>query len=191
MGERSNLEVKVVNRDPDESTRACIALGARDEGLLRQRDTYFDVRSGRLKLREDLDTSAAELVFYAREDVAAIRPSRYLRAPVTAVAEVRDVLRAALGILGVVEKRRRLFIVDNVRIHLDDVLGLGTFLELEAVLASPRGAPTPEERVALSRVAEALRIEERESMSGGYLDLLLSAAAGNLAGDPGGRAASR
>jgi adenylate cyclase, class 2 len=191
MGERSNLEVKVVDRDPDTSTRACIGLGARDEGCLRQRDTYFDVRSGRLKLREDLDTSDAELVFYARADVAAIRRSRYLRGPVTAVAEVRDVLRAALGILGVVEKRRRLFIVDNVRIHLDDVLGLGTFLEVEAVLASSRGTPTPEEWAALSRVSEALRIDERESMSGGYLDLLLSAAAGNLAQDPAGGAVIR
>ncbi|HEY7381570.1 MAG TPA: class IV adenylate cyclase [Gaiella sp.] len=181
MGERSNLELKVADHDPAASARACLLLGASDEGVLRQRDTYFAVRSGRLKLREDVDTSAAELVFYERADLAGVRPSRYLRVPVADATEVGEVLCTAVGVLGVVEKERRLFLFRNVRIHLDDVSGLGTFLELEAVLSSPSGVATRGELDALALVREALRLDGREAIPVGYLDLLGTATAAGAA----------
>ena len=52
---RVNLEAKALDPDPQATRRMCVELGASDAGLLRQRDTYFDVRVGRLKLREDLE----------------------------------------------------------------------------------------------------------------------------------------
>jgi len=169
---RVNLEVKAVDPDPEATAQACLELGAADAGLLRQRDTYFAVRSGRLKLREDLGEGAAELIYYERPSVSGVRRSTYRRIPLTAPAEVREVLSAALGVRGVVEKTRRLFLFENVRIHLDEVARLGTFVELEAVLASPAGTESREERAALSRVVEALRIHERETAAGSYVDLL-------------------
>lgn len=42
-------------------------------------------------------------------------------------------LTQALGVLIVVEKRRDIYFIDNVKFHLDEVEGLGTFVEIEAI----------------------------------------------------------
>ncbi len=167
-----NLETKALDPDPEATRRACVELGASEAGLLRQRDTYFGTRFGRLKLREDLRAATAELIFYERPDVGSTRLSRYRRAPVAEPDDLRELLGAALGVRGVVEKERRLFLFENVRIHLDQVAGLGTFVELEAVLASDDGTPTSAEQEALAQVGEALGIDQLEPVAGSYLDLL-------------------
>jgi adenylate cyclase, class 2 len=69
-----------------------------------------------------------------------------------------------------VTKRRRLFLHRNVRIHLDDVEGLGTFVELESVLAVP-GNQSADEARALAEVVAALGLAGRETIAGGYLEL--------------------
>ena len=66
-----------------------------------------------------------------------------MRGPVRtdSLAAMREILARALGIVGRVRKLRRLCLVDRTRIHLDDVEGLGCFVEIEAVPAddeSPR-----------------------------------------------------
>jgi hypothetical protein len=66
VGERENIELKAADPDPAASECACLALGADDGGLLVQRDTYFGVEHGRLKLREDLERRTGELIFYLR-----------------------------------------------------------------------------------------------------------------------------
>jgi adenylate cyclase, class 2 len=67
-----NIELKAADADPAASERACRALGAVDCGVLAQRDTYFAVERGLLKLREDSEAGTGELIFYvrAREDGA-------------------------------------------------------------------------------------------------------------------------
>ena len=167
-----NLEVKALDPDPGSTLAACVLLGATDSGRLSQRDTYFESSSGRLKLRQDLAAGTAELIFYERPDGGGARPSRYRRLPVGQPDELRELLAAALGVRGVVEKERRLFLFENVRIHLDDVAGLGTFVELEAVLASSEGAATPDEQDALARVSAALCVDRLEPVAGSYIDLL-------------------
>ena len=72
---------------------------------------------------------------------------------------------------GVVAKRRRLFLHRNVRIHLDDVEGLGSFVELESVLAVP-GEESAAEAEALAEVVAALGLAGRETIASGYLELL-------------------
>lgn len=181
MAEHVNLELKAIDPDPAATARACAALGAADEGLLVQRDTYFAVGSGRLKLRERLGTPEAELIHYERETVAGVRESRYRRVPIAVPDEIRTLLGAALGVVGVVEKERRLYRFRNVRIHLDKVEGLGTFVELEAVLSAPAEGGTPAERGALAEVTSALGLQERATAAGSYLEL--------LHGDPAGRSA--
>ena len=158
-----NLEVKARDPDPGTTALACARLGAVEQGTLRQRDTYFAVRTGRLKLREQ--EGEAELVYYERPAVEGVRESRYERIPVDAA--LGDVLANALGVVGVVEKRRRLFLYRGVRIHLDEVEGLGSFVELEAV-EPPAGDGT------LEQVMSALGLDRRELIPDGYLDLFLS-----------------
>ena len=157
-----NLEVKARDPDPSATLRACRRLGAEDRGILRQRDTYFLVANGRLKLREDLDAGSAELIGYERPDGEDVRESRYERVPVD--RRLGGLLADRLGVAAVVVKARRLFLYEHVRIHVDEVQGLGGFVELEAVL------PDASEE-SLAAVMDALGFDERERIAGSYLEL--------------------
>jgi homotetrameric cytidine deaminase len=171
---RVNVELKVRDSDPSETAARCAALGADDKGVLHQRDTYFAARRGRLKLREEGERDG-ELVAYRRPDAREPSESRYVLAPVSVSAELTEALDSALGSpVVVVSKRRHLFIWEGVRIHLDEVEGLGSFIEFEAALqpkAGKRGLAAAREKVA--RLRKELAIEDDALVSGGYADLLL------------------
>jgi len=130
-----NIELKARLRDPAAARASAQSVGTGYLGIERQTDTYFHVPHGRLKLRE-IAGGAAVLIFYRRPDDTAAKAGDYRLVPVSAPAEMKQALSAALGIRAVVEKRREIFLADNVRIHLDEVAGLGSFLEFEAVLSS-------------------------------------------------------
>ena len=127
---RRNVELKAADPDPAGSLERALALGAEDHGVIAQRDTYFRVREGRLKLREE-EPGEAHLIAYARPDAAEVRVSSYRVLP--AADGTLAALTETLGVDVVVEKRRRLLLWETVRIHLDEVSGLGSFVELEAV----------------------------------------------------------
>ncbi len=166
---RVNVELKAADRDPEATAARCLALGATDRGELHQTDTYFLVRRGRLKLRTD--ESAAELIAYRRPDHPEATESTYVLAPVSAPDELAHALDAALGTVVIVSKRRRLFLWEGVRIHLDEVDGLGSFVEFEAVLPDAGDAETARGKVA--RLRAELGIEGDALISAGYADLLL------------------
>ncbi len=165
-----NVELKARDPDPETTAARCLSLGARDRGVLEQRDTYFTARCGRLKLREQAG-AASELIAYRRDDDAQASESSYVRAPVPAGDELAEALDTALGTVVVVVKRRRLLTWQGVRIHLDEVQGLGAFVELEAVLPEAGDLATAREKVA--RLRAELEIPEEALVSVGYSDLLL------------------
>jgi len=167
---RRNVEVKATDPDPGRSLSVCLELGAEDKGVLVQRDTYFRVPDGRLKLREETPGGAA-LVQYHRSDAASARESRYRLAPVEDAVALREALGAALGTLVVVDKERRLLLWNGVRIHLDAVRGLGSFVELEGVAAP--GSDLSAERENVARLSEALGLDESRVLAHSYSDLLL------------------
>jgi homotetrameric cytidine deaminase len=169
-----NLELKARDPEPQQTAARCRALGASDEGVLQQRDTYFAGRHGRLKLREQ-DASPAELIAYRRPDTREAEKSAFIRAGVADPAALREALGAALGETVVVVKRRRLWMWEKVRIHLDDVQGLGTFIELEAMVGP--GLNTPEEAAEkVARLRSELAIADDALVAAGYSDLLLDGA---------------
>lgn len=96
-----------------------------------QRDTYFNVTTGRMKLREGNIENA--LIHYERENVAASKTSTVLLYKHQPDKDLKDILVKALGIKVVVEKRRRIYFIDNVKFHFDQVKGLGEFVEVEAI----------------------------------------------------------
>lgn len=169
---RRNIELKALDPDPARSLAVCRGLGAEDRGVLRQRDTYFRTRSGRLKLREE-EGAAPVLIQYDRPDAAAARESRYRLTRVEDPDELRDSLDAALGTLVVVDKERHLLLWEGVRIHLDRVQGLGAFVELEGV--APPGSDLGPEREKVARLQGELGIQE--ILTGSYADRLLGAEA--------------
>jgi homotetrameric cytidine deaminase len=169
---RRNVEVKALDPDPERSLAVCRELGAEDRGVLVQRDTYFRAPSGRLKLREEGDAGAT-LVQYHRPDAAEARESRYRLVAIADPEGLREALDAALGTLVVVEKQRHLLLWKGVRIHLDDVRGLGRFVELEGV-AEP-GSDLSAERRRVDALAQALGIGSDRIVAGSYSDRLLGA----------------
>jgi homotetrameric cytidine deaminase len=94
--------------------------------------------------------------------------------PVADAAPLRDALDAAYGTLVTVTKLRRLLLWEEVRIHLDQVEGLGSYLELEAVAEHAAG-PLSAEHDKLGRLRSALGIEDDDLVATSYSDLLLSA----------------
>lgn len=166
-----NVELKARCADLDAATARCLALAADEGGVLSQQDTYYQARSGRLKLRED-PMRGSELIAYRRPDDPEAAESAYVLAPVFAASDLKEALSAALGDpLVVVSKRRRLFLWEGVRIHLDTVEGLGTFIELEAVLPDA-GSPS-EAQAKVERLREELVISDDALVAGGYADLLM------------------
>jgi homotetrameric cytidine deaminase len=166
-----NVELKAHDPDPRRTLERALAAGAEDRGLLRQRDTYFAVATGRLKLREE-EPGGATLIAYDRPDAATERVSSYRLVPVPEPEPLRDALAAANGIRAVVVKRRHLLMWETVRIHLDEVRGLGSFLELEAV-AEP-GSDLSRERAQIARLRDALDIRDEALREGSYADALLA-----------------
>ena len=169
-----NVELKAHDPDPGRTLERALAAGAQDHGVLRQRDTYFAVARGRLKLREE-QPGGATLIAYERPDEGAERVSSYRLAPVADPEPLCDALAAAGGVAAVVVKRRHLLLWETVRIHLDDVRGLGSFVELEAV-AEP-GSDLSRERAQLAHLRAVLDIGDAALREGSYSDALMASAA--------------
>jgi homotetrameric cytidine deaminase len=165
-GPRRNVELKAADPDPARTLERALALGASDESVIVQRDTYFRVPSGRLKLREE-EPGGAHLISYARPDDADVRVSSYRVVP--AGDGTLAALTETLGVDVVVEKRRHLLLWENVRIHLDEVTGLGSFIELEAVAEDD--SDLSQERAKVDRLIKELGIGELSA--GSYADATL------------------
>ncbi|HEU4392265.1 MAG TPA: class IV adenylate cyclase [Solirubrobacterales bacterium] len=154
--------MKARDLDSERSLAVCESLGAEARGVLNQRDTYFRVPRGRLKLREEA-RATAQLIAYERSDLAEQRESDYRIVAVEDAEGLKVALAAALGVSVTVAKERRLFIWEGVRIHLDRVEGLGHFLEFEAVTGEG----------ALDLAAAEKRVEELRRAFGLEADQLV------------------
>lgn len=99
-----------------------------------QDDTFFKCDTGRLKLRAFPDGSG-ELIFYKRENAGGPKTSFYEIVPTAVADSLRSALTQAYGQVGRVKKERTVYMVGRTRVHIDQVEGLGSFMELEVVLA--------------------------------------------------------
>jgi adenylate cyclase class 2 len=164
--------LKARDPHPERSLGTCGALGAEGQAVLRQRDTYFDARHGRLKLREE-EGAAAHLIAYRRPDVGGRRESRYRIAAVAEPDQLKAALADTLGIRAVVVKERQLFLWDGVRIHLDRVDGLGDFIEFEAIAASA-SAGLSDAEAQVEALRQAFEIADVDLIGESYCDLALA-----------------
>jgi predicted adenylyl cyclase CyaB len=162
-----NVELKARLSSIESAAETSNKLGARFEGELHQIDTYFNCESGRLKLRE-ITPGDDHLVFYTRPDLAESKVSDYTIQFVD--AGIKVLLEQAYGIGVVVEKVRSLWMWENVRIHLDEVKRLGTFIEFEAVLSE--GFTDEDGYAKLERLQKEFGIESADILDGSYADLM-------------------
>ena len=165
-----NIEIKVRITDPDRLAAILRDdLRARDAGVLEQRDVFLPSRSGRLKLRFQND-QRPQLIFYRRADEASLRVSNYEIIPIEDGEAFLDVADQAWGLGAQVHKTRRLFWLDNIRVHLDQVDGLGCFIEIEAMVDETHDEPACLE--AAQRLLSALGLDPSEAESRAYVNLL-------------------
>lgn len=167
----TNVEIKAKARDPQRQEQLAARLATEPVEVLDQTDTFFTVPTGRLKLRE-LAPNHGELIRYERPDVAGPKLSSYCIVTTDQPAALRTLLGDALGIRGEVRKRRRVYHAGQTRIHVDEVAGLGTFLELEVVL---RPQQSREEGQSIARdIMQRLGIQDGDLIDRAYIDLALA-----------------
>jgi predicted adenylyl cyclase CyaB len=167
---RRNIELKAHDPNPLRSLEVCQTIGAEDHDEIWQRDTYFQVARGGLKLREERP-GRPHLIQFQRANEPQQRESRYRIIEVDDGAVSSAALGAALGISVVVTKRRRLFIWRDVRIHLDDVEQLGSFVELEAV--APPESDLTQEHDLVVELRKAFDITDERLIAIGYAEQLM------------------
>ena len=164
-----NIEIKA-RIDSIEAMAAKVAAIA-DQGpvAIAQDDTFFRCEGGRLKLRA-FSAQSGELIYYRRADQHGPKESFYLRSPTSMPDTLRESLALACGEAGRVRKQRLLFLVGRTRVHLDAVEGLGSFLDLEVVLADAEPAEAGVQEA--QRLMAVLGIDPSELVAGAYVDLV-------------------
>ena len=163
-----NVEIKARIESVDSLASSAKSIATEGPIEIEQDDTFFRCDNGRLKLRV-LGGGKAELIYYRRADERGPKESFYLRAPVSTPGLLRDALSRAYGEVGRVRKRRTLFLVGRTRVHLDEVEGLGHFLELEVVLGEDEPADTGMREAC--GLMERLGIHASQLVEGAYVDL--------------------
>lgn len=167
----SNIEIKARYSDLEKARRIASRLKADTIGMLRQVDTYFKTRSGRLKLREFGD-GTAQLIPYAKDYRSGPMRSDYVLLATNQPEPVKALFDRLLGIEFVVDKRREVFLIDNVRVHLDRVEGLGNFLEFEAVVALDTAEEMARETEKVNELMREFDIAGADLIDCSYVDLL-------------------
>lgn len=168
-----NVEIKARCTDPEAVRARLLSLGADFTGEDRQLDTYFRAPNGRLKLREGKIENA--LIHYHRPDQAGPKLSEVTLYPVRPGSSLKTLLSDALGILAVVDKKRSIFFIGNVKFHVDQLHGLGDFVEIEAI--------DKEGDIGYDRLQEqcrhyltALGIRQEDLLEESYSDMIIKAA---------------
>jgi len=126
-----NIEFKAKAKDIAVLEAILQQYNPRFIGEDRQVDTYFNVQTGRLKLREGNIENA--LIHYEREDFAGAKSSHVLLYQHQPDKTLKEILIKTLGLKVAVDKRRKIYFINNVKFHFDTVEGLGTFVEVEAI----------------------------------------------------------
>ncbi|XP_041636984.1 uncharacterized protein LOC121505596 isoform X2 [Cheilinus undulatus] len=166
----SNVEIKAKVSDPTKFAEKAAQLSQSEGTIIRQHDTFFNCSQGRLKLRDFMNKSG-QLIFYERPDTDGPKLSRYSISPTNDPPSLRAVLSDALGVKGEVKKERRLFLIGQTRVHLDEVEGLGNYMELEVVM---RPEQTVEEGQQIAEdLMEKLGVSKESLVTGAYMDLIL------------------
>jgi adenylate cyclase, class 2 len=126
-----NFEFKARCADINQLENRLLTLSPLFVGEDQQTDTYFEVPNGRMKLREGNIENT--LIHYERTNTAGAKQSNVLLYHLKPDAALKDILTRALGVKVVVDKRRKIYFIENVKFHFDTVQELGSFAEVEAI----------------------------------------------------------
>lgn len=163
------MKAKVDSLEP--FRRKLVALKAKHVGTFRQTDTYYEVPTGRLKLRETEGQSKMQLVYYERPDVQDIKRSRVFILEFDKADYMKQFLDSNLRVKTVVEKQRTIYRHNGTQIHLDNVKNLGTYIEFEH---PAQNTPQANKQVQqkLKKLMAKLGVKPENLQKGSYSDLI-------------------
>ena len=167
-----NIEIKARCDNPEHIRQVLEDCSAEFKGVDHQVDTYFEVPKGRLKLRQgNIENS---LIFYNRPNDAG--PKRadvsLFRTDTPGGAQLHETLTGALDTLVVVDKQREIYFIDNVKFHIDNIEGLGSFVEIEA-LDKDGTLGLEKLRAQCNYYIKLFDIQQNDLIDVSYSDLLL------------------
>ena len=165
-----NIEFKAKVENLEKYEKKLLSLNPKFHGLDHQVDTYFNVSKGRLKLREgNIENS---LINYNRENVADTKRSDIILFQHEPDKALKEILILQLGVKITVDKKRKIYFIDNVKFHFDTVKKLGTFLEVEAI---DKDGSTSKEKLQkqCDFYADLLKVNKNDFMSVSYSDMII------------------
>lgn len=165
-----NIEFKARTTDLDKLEKKLLQLGPVFIGEDNQTDTYFNVIKGRLKLREgNIENS---LIYYERQNAAGAKQSDVLLYPHDPDNALKEILLKLHGIKVIVEKKRRIYFMGNVKFHFDTITELGTFIEVEAI-DNNGNSGIEKLKAQANKYAEFFNIKSTDYIALSYSDLIL------------------
>ena len=166
-----NVEIKARSSNAQFLRDYLKSQQAEFRGTDHQTDTYFNSPNGRLKLREG--NIENNLIYYERADQAGPKQSFFKLVKVPDAAALKDALTASMGIKVIVKKQREIWYIRNVKFHIDEVEGLGAFMEIEAgnLLAPEMDQTALQEQC--DHYMQAMQIREDDLLQVSYSDLLM------------------
>ena len=166
-----NIELKARTDKADFIREYLLNNGAEFKGTDHQTDIYFNVPNGRLKLRQG--NIENNLIYYARPDQPGPKQSDFQLMQVTDSDGLKDILTKSLGIKVMVDKKREIYYIRNVKFHIDYLMYLGIFVEIEASNKTQAlSLDTLHEQCNFYR--KAFQISDEDLINISYSDMLLS-----------------
>ena len=170
-----NVEIKARCNDASFIRNYLLTNGADYKGTDEQTDTYFNVLNGRLKLREGYIEN--NLIFYERTNQAGPKNSHFQLVKIEDAMGLKEALTKSNGVKVVVKKKREIYFIKNVKFHIDEVPGLGSFTEIEAGNKTA-DLSQGELQAQCEFYLKAFGIEEKDLIEVSYSDMLLQKVSG-------------
>lgn len=171
MRKRELMEIKAIFPELDLARKRLSKVGGKYIGTFRQVDVYFKVKKGRLKIRNVDNSDVSQLVYYTRADVKGPKKSEIILVKLDKKEgeKLKEILAEILGVRTIIKKTRGIYEYRGARVHLDDVEGLGRFIEIEFPI-SP-GRKEEECRKIVEEIMEELEISKQALLEVSYSDL--------------------
>lgn len=165
-----NVEIKATCSNPSQVRSVLEEQGADFKGTDHQVDTYFNVPDGRLKLRRG--SIEQNLIFYRRANSKTPKASDINLVPANHPDQLHNLLDNALSTKVVVDKKREIYFIDNVKFHIDEVQDLGTFVEIEAI---DQDGFIGEKKLheQCQKYMKLFEIKDEDLIAGSYSDMLI------------------
>jgi predicted adenylyl cyclase CyaB len=162
----TNLELKIRLKSRKRIKNILQQIGAENRGILMQKDIYFSVPQGLLKLR--IENGTESLIYYNRNEKGKIRWSNF-NFLIFKDGDGEEFFKKIFRIEAAVIKKRELYYYDNTRIHLDSVKLLGNFLELETFVVNGKA----DARKRFNKIIELLDLQKTAEIRNSYRDILI------------------